>query len=82
MHHYAHVTYVGLHFWSYKCPCEYISYMQVPLVFKTGLLSGNCVQVSYRLSANMHWWKLVVEEQMQLCVSGQFQLILHAAPGR
>ena len=51
-------------------------------MFKTGLLSGNCVQVSYRLSANMHWWTLVAEEQMQLRVSRQFQLTLHAVPDR
>ena len=51
-------------------------------MFKTGPLSGNCVQVTYKLSANMHWWKLVAEEQMQLRVSGHFQLTLHAAPDR
>ena len=51
-------------------------------MLKTGLLSGNCVQLSYKLSTNMHWWKLVSKEKMQLCVSGQFQLTLHATAGR
>ena len=68
-----------LHFWLYKCPCEYT---QVSLMLKTGPLSGNCVQLSYKLSTNMHWWKLVAEEQMQLRVSGHLQLTLHAAADR
>ncbi len=72
---------------TYACISGFINalvniYMQVPLMLKTGLLSGNCVQVTYKLSANMHWWKLVPKEKMQHCVSDQFQLTLHAAPDR
>ena len=51
-------------------------------MFKTGPLSGNYVQVTYKLSANMHGWTLVAEEQMQLRVSGHLQLTLHAVPDR
>ena len=51
-------------------------------MLKTGLLSGNCVQLSYKLSTNMHWWKMVPTKKMQLRVSGHLQLTLHAAPDR
>ena len=57
--------------------------MQVPLVFKTGLLSGHCLQASHRLSEDLYWWKLVLgaEKKVPHCVSGQFLLTLHVGPG-
>ena len=51
-------------------------------MLETGLLSGNCVQVTYKLSANLHWWRFVSKQKMQHRVSGQFQLTLHATAGR
>ena len=51
-------------------------------MLETGLLSGNCVQVTYKLSANLYWWRFVSKQKMQHRVSGQFQLNLHAAADR
>ncbi len=75
------IKYLKVHAWrkyTYICTASFINalvniYMQVPLMLKAGLLSGNCVQVTYKLSGNIHWWKLVPKEKMQLRVSSQFQ---------